>query len=95
VQLLVKYGAQVHFEDDFHYTPLHYAAMGPVDYSSSDGSPPDWNETPQYLKIMEILIIAGADPYKSTGKFSQSPIEEAKKVQNPDFVKRALKILQR
>ena len=60
VKLLLDAGAKVDELNSSGETPLQLAVEGPIDYQPSDGPPPDWSLTPNYMKIIQMLLVRGA-----------------------------------
>jgi cytohesin len=96
VEFLLSHGAQAQAVDKNRQTPLHLAAEGPIDHRPADGPPPNWEkEGPRYIRIMELLLRAGANPHAQSVYNNKTPIDILNKCTNPDFKIKALAVLKK
>lgn len=96
VEFLLSKGAPVSPTDRMEQTPLHGAAHGPIDHRPGDGPPPAWEaEGPRYVRILELLVKAGADTKAPSGLEKATPVDLASKWAHPGWRKKALAALGR
>ena len=93
VELLLARGAAVEPDTESGSTPLHAAALGPIDHRPACGPAPNWEaETPQYVRVIAALVKAGAGPDKAdTG--GRTPKKMVEDNGNEDFRRRALEAM--
>jgi len=93
VELLLQAGANANARDKYAETALMKAAEGPIDYSPSDGPPPDWSKIPKYVKTIRLLVSAGAKISAKTD-FGVTASDIILKNRNATFIEQAEAALQ-